>query len=344
MPSASFPLFFLCLLFPFSSSSSPPPVPSCKDFNPNPTHPYNTCIDLPVLGASLYWTYDPTSGTARTAFRVTGVTSYNWVSWGLNPTGSGMVGAQALVAYQTSEGLMRAYTSSIGAYRTRLPETRVSFPVSEIVAQRRENEMVILATLRLPPNKTSISHVWQVGPMLDDRPLPHATHSDNLKAFGTVDFVSGYKGFLSSGAPALWFKIHICLQVSASTIGIIGIILGIVMGHKPHIAHMIIGIVIGICTSIQVISACLRPHKEHKKRPIWTACHYTLGYGVLGLSAANIFLGLGLLGQAPKWWTNSYMAYLIVFGLVWVLSLLLNMLHTKKATSAPENVNDASAC
>jgi len=199
-------------------------------------------------------------------------------------------------------------------------------------------------------------------------------HGDSLQAFGTVDFLSGsaqsakglsrreimkyvhgalcilgfgivmllgvlmarYKGFLSSGAPALWFKIHMCCQVSASIIGIIGFILGIVVGHKSQMAHMIIGIVIGLCTSLQIISACLRPHKGNNTRPIWNACHYVLGYGVVGLSAANIFLGWGLLGRVPKWWTQSYMAYLIVFGLAWILSFPLNWLRSKTTISAPE--------
>jgi len=102
-----------------------------------------------------------------------------------------MVGAQALVAYQTSEGLMLAYTSSIEAYRTQLPETQLSFSVSEISAKRRDNEVVIFAILQLPENRTSVNHVWQVGPMLDGQPLPHDMHGDSLQALGTIDFLCG---------------------------------------------------------------------------------------------------------------------------------------------------------
>lgn len=94
---------------------------------------YASCSDLPQLNSFLYWTYDSTAGTANIAFRVTGVNpTSNWIAWALNPTGSGMTGAQALVAYRNSSSSIHAYTSSVVDTRTTLAQSSLSFRVCTI--------------------------------------------------------------------------------------------------------------------------------------------------------------------------------------------------------------------
>ena len=59
---------------------------------------YVTCEDLPHLGAALHWTYDASEPSLSLAFVAAPAAPGGWAAWGINPTGSGMVGAQALVA------------------------------------------------------------------------------------------------------------------------------------------------------------------------------------------------------------------------------------------------------
>ncbi|KAL0460437.1 UNVERIFIED_CONTAM: cytochrome and DOMON domain-containing protein [Sesamum latifolium] len=61
---------------------------------------FANCTDLPSLKAQLHWTYDPSARpnpTISVAFIAPPARPEGWVAWALNPTGSGMLGAQALI-------------------------------------------------------------------------------------------------------------------------------------------------------------------------------------------------------------------------------------------------------
>ncbi|KAI4371175.1 hypothetical protein MLD38_019441 [Melastoma candidum] len=62
------------------------------------------------------------AGKARIGYRHASVDALRWVAWAINTTGSGMQGAQALMAYQQSDSSMRAYMSPISRYQTQLQE------------------------------------------------------------------------------------------------------------------------------------------------------------------------------------------------------------------------------
>ncbi|GMG98743.1 hypothetical protein Nepgr_000583 [Nepenthes gracilis] len=184
-------LFLLCV---FSTTRSQ----SCSSYTFSNNRLYSACTDLPFLNAFLHWTYYPSSGTADVAFRVNGVSISNWVAWAINPTGVGMQGAQALVAVQNSSGILQAYTSNVQTYETTLAESLLSFSVSSLSAEMSGNQMMIFATVQLPDNNTSVTQVWQVGPVTGGSPQPHAQTGDNLKSVGSVDLLSGQVA--SSGA------------------------------------------------------------------------------------------------------------------------------------------------
>ncbi|GMH12017.1 hypothetical protein Nepgr_013858 [Nepenthes gracilis] len=244
---------------------------SCSSYSFSNNKVYSTCTDLSVLNSFLYWSYDPSAGTADIAFRVTGVSTSNWVAWAINPTGSGMLGAQALVAFQNSSGAMHAYTSSVQSYATTLSSSSLSFSVSSLSAEMSGSQMMIFATVQLPDNKTSVNQVWQVGPVSSDSPQAHAQSGDNLKSAGSVNFLSGvvvssggagsrqrkknvhgvlnavswgtlmpigvmiarYMKVFKAADPA-WFYLHITCQTSAYIVGVAGWATGLKLGSDSH--------------------------------------------------------------------------------------------------------------
>ncbi|CAN6196504.1 unnamed protein product [Urochloa humidicola] len=62
---------------------------------------YAHCTALGPLGATLHWTYDAKTALLSLAFVAAPPPGGSgWVSWALNPSGDGMKGAQALVAFK----------------------------------------------------------------------------------------------------------------------------------------------------------------------------------------------------------------------------------------------------
>lgn len=132
------------------------------------------------------------------AYRQTSVDTSKWIAWAINPTSTGMPGAQALVAYQLANGSMRAYTSPIANYQTSLEEGNLSFDVSDISATYAGSEITIFATITPPGNGAAVNQVWQEGPLTSGgSPGPHATTGANTQSKGTLNFASGQAG--SSG-------------------------------------------------------------------------------------------------------------------------------------------------
>lgn len=102
-----------------------------------------------------------------------------------------MVGSQTLVAFQKSTGAMSAYTTSIDSLSPTMQQGKLSFPVSNIDAEYRNGEMIIYATVTLPNNRTTVTQVWQEGPVQGDQIGMHPTTKANTQAFGKLDFLSG---------------------------------------------------------------------------------------------------------------------------------------------------------
>ncbi|KAL8140499.1 hypothetical protein V2J09_006520 [Rumex salicifolius] len=190
---------FLALTSTVSAQSS-----SCS-FSFSDNREYATCLSLSQLNSFLHWTYNASTATADIAFRATNVTvssTGNWVAWALNPTSSGMIGAQAcppyfafgttaLVAFKTSSGSMSAYTSSVvTAAISTLKESALSYTVTNLTAESSGSQIIIFAKIQVPANKTSVNHVWQVGPLSGGSPAQHLLTTEHRTSFGTLDFLS----------------------------------------------------------------------------------------------------------------------------------------------------------
>ncbi|KAL7243017.1 hypothetical protein ACSBR1_015429 [Camellia fascicularis] len=192
-----FRLMLLCSvsLALFLSSSAQ----SCAKYAFASNKVFSSCNDLPCLNSFLHWTYNPSSGTVQIAYRHTQITTSNWVAWAINPQSKGMVGSQALVAFQKSDGTMSVYTAPVTSYQTQLQKGDLSFGVSDLSATYSKNEIVIFATLQLANNSGTVNQVWQDGPVKNDAPGMHVTSGPNIQSMASLNFLSGQSGTAGGG-------------------------------------------------------------------------------------------------------------------------------------------------
>ncbi|KAI9077243.1 hypothetical protein K1719_040814 [Acacia pycnantha] len=159
---ALFLTVIIILITPVTSQPQPQPQ-ACESYKfPNTTN-FLACNDLPVLDSSLHWTYHPSSNSIDVAFKKNNANYKRWIAWAINPTSTGMVGSQAFVAFQKSDGTMAAYTSPIASYGTTLEEGSLSFEVHGVSASFEDGTVILYASFQLPGNPKSVNHVWQEG-------------------------------------------------------------------------------------------------------------------------------------------------------------------------------------
>ncbi|XP_047955270.1 cytochrome b561 and DOMON domain-containing protein At5g47530-like [Salvia hispanica] len=264
-------LRILPLLLFFSLYISSSHAQSCATYNFAGNRIFSHCADLPNLNSFLHWNYDDSAKTVQIGYRHTGVAATRWVAWAINPTGRGMVGAQALVAFRKSDGTMRAYTSPVSSYQTQLAEGDLSFPVSDLSATYAGNEYTIFATLKLDNVTSTVNQVWQEGPLSGDSPARHPTTGANVQSTGNLNLLSGQTGGTTTGsvdsrtkkknihgvlnsvswgillpigaitarylkvfpaADPAWFYLHALFQSSAYIIGVAGWATGLQLGSQ----------------------------------------------------------------------------------------------------------------
>jgi hypothetical protein len=159
---------------------------------------YASCSDLPRLGASVHWTYDRASGDLSVAFVAAPAAPGGWVAWGLNPSGDGMPGAQALVAGPFSDaggggGAWAVRTYNISGYALGDPGP-IMFPASDLAAEvGADGRARVYGRLALGPSYgggVPLNQVWQVGAAVTGgNPAPHAMGADNLAAKAKLDLL-----------------------------------------------------------------------------------------------------------------------------------------------------------
>ncbi|XP_051143773.1 cytochrome b561 and DOMON domain-containing protein At3g25290-like [Andrographis paniculata] len=243
---------------------------TCASQSLSSHRPYAFCNDLPVLNSYLHWTYDESHSTLYLAFVAAPAKPDGWISWAINPTGTGMAGSQALIAFKDSGGRMTVKTYNISSY-SELKESRVWYEVKDSSAEFSGGLMKIFATLVLPEKgKTTVNHVWQVGPSVSRGfPDKHDFLPPNLISKGVLDFSKGQSTGNAAGdsrtkkrnihgvlnvvswgimfpigiiiarylrtfpsADPLWFYLHVSCQVSAYAIGVAGWGTGLKLGSE----------------------------------------------------------------------------------------------------------------
>ncbi|CAK9133342.1 unnamed protein product [Ilex paraguariensis] len=164
---------------------------SCSNYTFTSDRVFYSCSDLPYLEAHLHWNYNPSTGKVAIAYRAK-QKSKGWIAWGINPTGRGMVGSQALVAFHNTNGSVTVYPTPITSYNPSMQPEALSFQVSNITAEYSDNEMTIFAVVGPLNNGTLVNHVWQAGSSVSDNvPQIHSTSPPNLQSMGILNFLSG---------------------------------------------------------------------------------------------------------------------------------------------------------
>uniref|UniRef100_A0A2P2MZR0 Cytochrome b561 and DOMON domain-containing protein At5g47530-like n=1 Tax=Rhizophora mucronata TaxID=61149 RepID=A0A2P2MZR0_RHIMU len=186
MAKATGPSLFFSMILSLAFLTS---AQTCSNYKFPDHRVFNSCIDLPVLQAHLHWNYVPSNRFVQIAYR-TSQSSAGWSAWAINPTGTGMVGSQALVALQKPDGRMTAFSTPITSYKPSMQPGALSFQVSNISATYANNEMIIHALVGPLQNASAVNHVWQAGPVSNGNPNVHATSGQNIKSMGVVNFLS----------------------------------------------------------------------------------------------------------------------------------------------------------
>ncbi|XP_061356841.1 auxin-induced in root cultures protein 12-like [Gastrolobium bilobum] len=196
--SPSIPMLLLLLTFFAVTASS---THTCTTQKLNSKNIYFNCMDLPYLNSYLHWTYDPSNFSLSVAFVATPSRPDGWVSWAINPTGTGMVGAQAIVAFKKN-GVMTVNTLNLKSYIVIL-HGNLSFDVWDLSADEVGGMMTIFASVKVPENAETVNHVWQVGPsVIGDKLNQHEISMANLQAKGTLR-LNGAQSYSSVGAKNL---------------------------------------------------------------------------------------------------------------------------------------------
>ncbi|KAM3189817.1 hypothetical protein ACQJBY_068211 [Aegilops geniculata] len=229
---------------------------------------YAACTDLPTLGASVHWTYDPAASSLSVAFVAAPPSSGGWVAWGLNPTGDGMSGTQALVASPTgSGGAYGVQTYAIQGTSLGSPGP-IAYKTSDLAAEvGADGSVQMFGKLALQNGTGEVNQVWQVGPASGGSIGIHAMAAANMGAKGKLNLVTGATTAVSGGsilrkknthgilnavswgillpmgaiaarylktfksADPAWFYLHVACQLIGYAVGVSGWATGIHLGN-----------------------------------------------------------------------------------------------------------------
>jgi hypothetical protein len=216
----------------------------------------------------VHWTYDAAASKLSVAFVAAPPSAGGWVAWGLNPTGDGMSGAQALVAAPKGGGAYGVQTYSISGLSLGSPGP-IAYDTTNLAAELGSDGRVrVFGTLVLQNGTGEVNQVWQVGPVSGGSITPHAMGSDNMASKGKLNLVTGASTAGSGGGSLLhkknthgvlnavswglllpmgamfarylktfqsadpaWFYLHVSCQVIGYAVGVAGWATGIHLGN-----------------------------------------------------------------------------------------------------------------
>lgn len=205
----SLSFIFLALLI------SPSVSQTCKSqtFSGDKTYPH--CLDLPQLKAFLHYSYDASNTSLAVVFSAPPAKPGGWIAWAINPTATGMVGAQTLVAYKDpGNGVAVVKTLNISSYSSLIP-SKLAFDVWDMKAEEAARDggtLRIFARVKVPADlvaKGKVNQVWQVGPELGPGGMigRHAFDPSNLASMGSLDLKGDNSGGTISGGGEVNAKI-----------------------------------------------------------------------------------------------------------------------------------------
>ncbi|KAK7286749.1 hypothetical protein RJT34_21969 [Clitoria ternatea] len=174
--------FFLSLLTPSYSALT------CASQKLPPHRTYDNCTDLPVLGATLHFTFNAANHSLAVAFSAEPPKSDGWVAWGINPSGGGMIGTQALIAFKSNSNV-GVHLYNLTAYKGIDQVKSLSFDTWDVAAEEANGVITIFATVKVPEKADNLSQVWQVGPVTGGKPSIHELKPENIGAKAALSAV-----------------------------------------------------------------------------------------------------------------------------------------------------------
>ncbi|XP_065874385.1 auxin-induced in root cultures protein 12-like [Euphorbia lathyris] len=158
---------------------------------------FSNCTDLPYLKSFLHFTYNSTNSSLSIGFISPPAKPEGWVAWAINPTGTGMIGSQALIAFQ-SNGSLIVNTYNVSMFPQ---QSKLSFDVWDLSTESDGKNFAIFATVKVPEGATTVNQVWQVGPSVSKGvPDKHEMGEANKKSVGVLKLIAG--GGAAAPAPA----------------------------------------------------------------------------------------------------------------------------------------------
>ncbi|KAG0577119.1 hypothetical protein KC19_5G132200 [Ceratodon purpureus] len=156
---------------------------------------YTACQSLVKLGFSLAWTIHNASNSVDFAFSGS-MASGGWVGWGINPTAQAMIGTQALIAFQSTQGAVVHTYDITGAMKGGAPVVpgNISLDFTKTSAVINGGETTIFTTLNMKPNQSwTMNHVWNQGSTVDlttNAVGPHAMSGDSLTSVSSINLAT----------------------------------------------------------------------------------------------------------------------------------------------------------
>ncbi|KAK9933569.1 hypothetical protein M0R45_020762 [Rubus argutus] len=159
---------------------------------------YANCTDLPSLSSYLHWAYNASNSSLAVAFVFVAYAKFDsWIAWAINPTGTKMIGAQALIAYIHEDGTPVLKTYNITSYSSIVPG-KLSFDVWDMSTEYTDfnSAFTIFATVKVPEKAETVNQVWQVGPGFSKTTgmiEKHDFATENLVSYGPLSLVANIR-------------------------------------------------------------------------------------------------------------------------------------------------------
>ncbi|KAJ9176645.1 hypothetical protein P3X46_011931 [Hevea brasiliensis] len=152
---------------------------------------YDNCTDLSTLNSYLHYTYNASNSSLSIAFKAPPSKSDGWVGWAINLNGTGMAGAQALVAMK-NDSVVVVKKFSIASYSDIKETSKLAVETWDLSADSDSSgNFVIFASVKIPESLAKVNQIWQVGPSVKDGfPAKHEFAQGNLQAKGTLELVA----------------------------------------------------------------------------------------------------------------------------------------------------------
>ncbi|KAH7547776.1 hypothetical protein ACOSQ2_033343 [Xanthoceras sorbifolium] len=177
--------FFLLLLV------SPAVSLTCTSQTLKNKEKFDKCLDLPVLDSYLHYSYNATNSSLSIAFVAPPAKPQGWIAWAINPTGQGMIGSQALLAFK-SDNKVVVKTLDVSSFSS-ISESKLSFETWDLSGEATSNgNLVIYGSMKVEEKAEMLNQVWQVGSEVEDgMPLKHGFQPENMKSKGTLVLAGG---------------------------------------------------------------------------------------------------------------------------------------------------------